>query len=156
MAPPELHEAARVRVQLFDSFGDGWDGLQLVVSPLSSAASEASFTLSPGLSSTTASLSLPLGCHQLQMMHQGGHTHRQVPCMRKYALETSPGADCENMRSAKIILSPYVSDLAGGASPVPSLSRRSAQTQTASVRSGDPSLRYHKITLCSLFAARVQ
>ena len=27
--------------------------------------------------------------------------------MRKYALETSPGADCENMRSAKIILSPY-------------------------------------------------
>ena len=31
----------------------------------------------------------------------------QVPCMRKYALETSPGADCENMRSAKIILSPY-------------------------------------------------
>ena len=31
----------------------------------------------------------------------------QVPCMRKYALETSPGADCENMCSAKIILSPY-------------------------------------------------
>ena len=32
----------------------------------------------------------------------------QVHCMRKYALETSPGADCENMCSAKIILSPYV------------------------------------------------
>ena len=31
----------------------------------------------------------------------------QVHCMRKYALETSPGADRENMRSAKIILSPY-------------------------------------------------
>ena len=30
VAPPELQEAARVRVQLFDSFGDGWDGLQLV------------------------------------------------------------------------------------------------------------------------------
>ena len=27
--------------------------------------------------------------------------------LRKYALETYPGADCENMRSAKIILSPY-------------------------------------------------
>ena len=72
VAPPGLREAARVRVQLFDSFDDGWDGLQLVVSPLSGPASEASFTLSPGLSSTTASLSLPLGCHQLQMMHQGG------------------------------------------------------------------------------------
>ena len=31
----------------------------------------------------------------------------QVHCMRKYALETSPGADCENMCSAKVILSPY-------------------------------------------------
>jgi len=27
--------------------------------------------------------------------------------LRKYALETSPVADCENMHSAKIILSPY-------------------------------------------------
>ena len=70
--PPAPHATARVRVQLFDSFGDGWDGVQLVVSPLSGAAPEESFTLSPGLSSTTASLSLPLGCHQLRMMHQGG------------------------------------------------------------------------------------
>ena len=30
----------------------------------------------------------------------GGH---RCHCMRKYALETSPGADCENMCSAKII-----------------------------------------------------
>jgi len=41
--PPAPHATARVRVQLFDSFGDGWDGLQLVVSPLSGAAPEASF-----------------------------------------------------------------------------------------------------------------
>ena len=68
--PPAPHATARVRVQLFDSFGDGWDGLQLVVTPLSGAAPEASFTLSLGLSSTTASLNLPLGCHQLRMMHQ--------------------------------------------------------------------------------------
>ena len=74
VAPPELQAAARVRVQLFDSFGDGWDGLQLVVSPLSGAAVKRSFTLSPGLSSTTASLSMPLGCHQLQIMHQGSES----------------------------------------------------------------------------------
>ena len=30
-----------------------------------------------------------------------------VANLRKYALETSPVADCENMHSAKIILSPY-------------------------------------------------
>ena len=44
--PPAPHATARMRVQLFDSFGDGWDGLELVVSPLSGAAPEASFTLS--------------------------------------------------------------------------------------------------------------
>ena len=70
--PPLPSATACVRVQLFDSFGDGWDGLQLVVSQLSGAAVEHSFTLSSGLSSTTASLNLPLGCHQLQMMYQGG------------------------------------------------------------------------------------
>ena len=50
----------------------------------------------------------------LDMLDMSEHMSRhvrtrwtQVPCMRKYALETSPGADCENMRSAKIILSPY-------------------------------------------------
>ena len=71
--PPPLSPLARthVRLQLFDSFGDGWDGLQLVVSPLSGAAAERSFSLASGLSSTTASLSLLLGCHQLQM-YQGG------------------------------------------------------------------------------------
>ena len=31
--------------------------------------------------------------------------------LRKYALETSPVADCENMHSAKIILSPYARPL---------------------------------------------
>eukprot|EP00964_Phaeocystis_antarctica_P097869 scaffold63932_cov66-Phaeocystis_antarctica.AAC.2 len=69
---PAPRATARVRVQLFDSFGDGWDDLQLVVRPLSGAVVEHSFTLSSGLSSTTASLSLPLGCYQLQMMYPGG------------------------------------------------------------------------------------
>ena len=71
--PPPPHAAVLVRVQLFDSFGDGWDGLQLVVSQFGGAA-EHSFTLSPGSGSTTASLSLPLGCHRLQMVYQGGET----------------------------------------------------------------------------------
>ena len=75
LLPPPLPSVplatACVRVQLFDSFGDGWDDLQLVVSQLSGAAVEHSFTLSSGLSSTMASLNLPLGCHQLQMMYQG-------------------------------------------------------------------------------------
>ena len=34
-------------------------------------------------------------------------TSRDMANLRKYALETSPVADCENMHSAKIILSPY-------------------------------------------------
>ena len=32
---------------------------------------------------------------------------RDIANLRKYALESSPVADCENMHSAKIILSPY-------------------------------------------------
>ena len=71
--PPPPLATIHVRVQLFDSFGDGWDGLQLVVSPLSGVAAPVAvkriFSLPSGLSSTTASLSLPLGCHQLQMYH---------------------------------------------------------------------------------------
>ena len=58
----------------------------------------------------------------LDMLDMSEHVPRhvrtrwtQVPCMRKYALETSPGADCENMRSAKITLSPYGPALLGGA-----------------------------------------
>ena len=35
--------------------------------------------------------------------------------LRKYALETSPVADCENMHSAKIILSPYTAGPRGRA-----------------------------------------
>eukprot|EP00964_Phaeocystis_antarctica_P099410 scaffold65259_cov57-Phaeocystis_antarctica.AAC.2 len=57
-----------VVVQLFDSFGDGWNGLQLVVS---GAAVERSFSLPTGLSSTQASLSLPLGCYELRMYQDG-------------------------------------------------------------------------------------
>ena len=72
LSPPP-HAAVLVRVQLFDSFGDGWGGLQFVVSQFGGAA-EHSFTLSPGLGSTTASLSLPLGCHRLQMVYQSGET----------------------------------------------------------------------------------
>ena len=44
----------------------------------------------------------------LQVFAKKMHSpRRKWANLRKYALETSPGADCENMRSSKIILSPY-------------------------------------------------
>ena len=48
----------------------------------------------------------------LDMPGHGGHGC--LACENIYALETSTGADCENMRSAKIILSPYDRTLLSG------------------------------------------
>ena len=49
-------------------------------------------------------------------------TYQKRPTLRKYAQETSRVADCENMHSAKIILSPYslgASPSAPGGRPAP-------------------------------------
>ena len=101
--PPPPHATARVRVQLFDSFGDGWDGMKLVVNKLSGAAIEHSSGLSPGLSSTTASLSLPLGCYQLQMIYQGGE-----PLKSTSTLDTAEASwrllDCPTGSSSSVHL----------------------------------------------------
>ena len=69
---PPSPATVSLNVQLFDSFGDGWGGLQLVVRPLSGAAIERSFSLPSGSSRAEASFSLLLGCYQLQMYHQDG------------------------------------------------------------------------------------